>query len=421
MTPGEDAVRQLRRASGCADPIRLRGWLERIDPTTGEILARVVTAREPTGALLVPCGDRRTANCPSCAETYRRDAFQLVASGLRGGKGVPKSVASHPVVMATLTAPSFGLVHTIRDRGGGCPCGRRHSSDDEVLGTPVDPTTYRYEEQAAWNHLAPTLWKRTAQAIRRKLARELGVPRDRLSELLRVRFVMASEFQRRGVVHYHVVIRIDGPGDAGSEPPSRCTAEMFERVVRSVVSDVELPAPPVRSRECPIRWGRQAEIVGLDLSGVGRAAGYIAKYATKATEGVAGGTLIPRVRTRREVASMRLPPHARRLVEAAWRAGETRGLEGAQRWAHQFGYGGHTLTKSRDYSVTFAVLRATRAAWRAGRPTISWTSAIARGTLVFAGRGYANPAADWLARECWSNGAKRSPRNQSGERHGGST
>jgi Replication initiator protein, pSAM2 len=35
-------------------------------------------------------------------------------SGLRGGKGVPQTVAEHPLVFATFTAPSFGPVHTIR-------------------------------------------------------------------------------------------------------------------------------------------------------------------------------------------------------------------------------------------------------------------------------------------------------------------
>lgn len=408
MTSLEDAVQEVRRADGCAHPIRLRGWHERIDPTTGELLARVVTASKPGGVLVVPCRDRRSAKCPACAETYRRDAYQLVASGLRGGKGVSESVASHPAVMATLTAPSFGLVHTIRDRDGGCPCGDRHSQDEETLGTPIDPASYRYEEQAAWNHLAPTLWKRTVQAVRRRLARELGVPRDRLGELLRVRFVKASEFQRRGVVHYHVVVRLDGPGDPGSEPPARCSAAMLERVVRSVVHGVELSAPPPHGGR-PVRWGRQSEIVRLGPGGAGRAAGYIAKYATKATEGVAGGTLIPRVRTRREIASLRLPEHAKRLVDAAWRAGRASGLDGARRWAHQFGYGGHTLTKSRDYSVTFTVLRATRAAWKAGRPSISWTSAITRGTLAYAGRGYTHQDSAWLAGMQRSSNARGSP------------
>lgn len=406
MTRIEDTAREVRRAEGCADPIRLRGRHERIDPATGELLARIFTAREPGGVLLVPCGDRRSAKCPSCAETYRADAFQLVASGLRGGKGVSASVASHPAVMVTLTAPSFGRVHTIRDRDGGCSCGDSHSADDEVLGTPIHPEAYRYDEQAAWNHLAPTLWKRTVQAVRRRFARELGVPRNRLRDVAQVRFVKACEFQRRGVVHFHVVIRVDGPGDPGTEPPTRCNAAMLEGIVRSAVREIELQPAEL---DFPIRWGREIEVIPLEGGEVGRAAGYIAKYATKATEGVAGGVLIPRLRTEREIAALRVPEHAKRLLLAAWRSGRTKGLERARRWAHQFGYAGHTLTKSRDYSVTFTVLRASRAAWRAGRSLHSWTSTITRGRLVYAGRGYTRPDAASVMGLALGMSAKGSP------------
>jgi hypothetical protein len=299
-------------------------------------------------------------------------------------------------------------VHTIRDRDGGCPCAARHVPDDDVLGTPVDPVSYRYEEQATWNHLAPALWKRTVQAIRRSVAQELGVPRNRLGELVRVCFVKASEFQRRGVVHYHVVLRLDGADGPGSEPPARCTSDLLARVVASVVRDVELPVTLSQGSR-PMRWGRQTEIARLAPGEVGRAAGYIAKYATKATEAVADGALIPRVRRRREINLLQLPCHAKRLVDAAWHAGERTELEGARRWAHQFGYGGHTLTKSRDYSVTFTMLRATRAAWNAGRPTSSWTSAITRGTLVYAGRGYTKRDSAVLALVAAGASARGSP------------
>lgn len=365
----------------CSHPIRLRGWQERIDANTGELLSRVVTARESGGELLVACGDRRAARCPSCAEIYRNDAFQLVAAGVRGGKGVPETVSEHPAVMVTLTAPSFGAAHTIRDRDGGCQCGRRHLPNDEALGAPVDPDRYRYLEQATWNHLVPVLWKRTVQELRRALARELGVARHRLRDVVRVRFVKASEFQRRGVVHYHAVIRLDGPVDVGSAPPSRCDAELLELVVRCSAQTVEVSASGYR-----ICWGRQLEIVRLAHEDIGRAAGYIAKYATKATEAAADGLLLPRLRTTSDVVNLVAPPHAKRLVEAAWLVGGEKGLRGARRWAHQFGYGGHTLTKSHDYSVTFAALRGARAAWRSGRPSDASGVVITRGRLAYAGR-----------------------------------
>jgi hypothetical protein len=377
--------------SGCSHPIRLQGWHERIDATTGELLTRVITAREPGGVLLVACGDRRVANCPSCAEMYRYDAFHLIAAGLRGGKGIPESIANHPALMITVTAPSFGRVHSIRDRDRSCYCGAQHALSDEMLGAPIDPTTYRYADQAIWNHLAPVLWKRTVQAVRREMARELGVSRHRLGERAQVRFVKVSEFQRRGVVHYHAVVRVDGPHEPDLESRPPCTCALLARVVRRAVRTVDVTVPGSdawqRSRQRVV-WGREVKLVRLDQVQVDRAAGYIAKYATKATELAAQGLLIPRVRSRREIAALEAPTHAKRLVEAAWLVGGTRGLEGARRWAHQFGYGGHTLTKSHDYSVTFGALREARAAWRAGRDAEPVGPVIRRGRLAYAGRGH---------------------------------
>ncbi|MGH3042805.1 MAG: replication initiator [Gaiellaceae bacterium] len=393
----EGLGRQVRRTAGCSNPVRLRGRQDRIARETGEILETIITAREPGGVLLVACGDRRAAACPSCARAYRGDAFHLVAAGLRGGKGTSEAVAGHPAVIVTLTAPSFGRVHTIRDRDGLCACHRRHAPEDPVIGTPIDPDTYRYTDQVVWNHLAPRLWKRTAQAIRRGLARELGVPRGKLEERARVRFVKASEFQRRGVVHFHVVIRVDGPGDPASTPPAVITSRLLERIVVDAVRSTSLRVPSRPGRQAAaIRWGRQLEVARLERGTVSKAAGYIAKYATKATETATGGVLIPRVRSHRHVVELDVPDHAKRLVESAWHLGAIDGLEGACRWAHQFGYGGHTLTKSPDYSVTFGVLREARSAWRDGQESTSMP-VEKLGRLTFAGRGYTDPGETLLA------------------------
>ena len=101
-------------AGGCVRPIRLRGTVRDIDASTGEILRDLDTADLPDKAIYVPCGDRRASVCPPCAETYRADTYQLIRAGLAGGKGMPESVAIHPCVFATFTAPSFGPVHTPR-------------------------------------------------------------------------------------------------------------------------------------------------------------------------------------------------------------------------------------------------------------------------------------------------------------------
>ena len=52
-----------------------------------------------------------------------------MAAGLRGGKGIPDSVESHPEVFATFTAPSFGAVHVRRvKRCKTLPCRPRDKS-----------------------------------------------------------------------------------------------------------------------------------------------------------------------------------------------------------------------------------------------------------------------------------------------------
>ena len=182
------ALDRLLPATGPA-----RGRVDSVDPTTGEVVRSYSTDDEPDGTLLKCCGNRREAVCPSCARTYRGDAFQLVATGMRGGKGVPETVAEHPLVFLTLTAPSFGPVHSrrvvdgkarrCRPRRDGetCPhgvpiaCGEVHDEDDPRLGEPICPECFDYEHAVLWNALAPELWRRTAIQLPRELARLRGV------------------------------------------------------------------------------------------------------------------------------------------------------------------------------------------------------------------------------------------------------
>ncbi|WP_371782845.1 replication initiator [Streptosporangium subroseum] len=105
---------QIRATGGCRQPIHLRGHIDHIDRATGELLHRYSTRTEPDRILRLPCKTRRASRCPTCAEVYRADTYQLIRAGLAGGKGVPTSVTGHPCLFATLTAPSFGAVHTRR-------------------------------------------------------------------------------------------------------------------------------------------------------------------------------------------------------------------------------------------------------------------------------------------------------------------
>src|SRR5215208_6132827 len=243
--------RQVRSAGYCRHPVRLRGQVDGIDRSTGEVRTIFSTATEPDETLLKCCGNRREAVCPSCAEVYRGDAFQLVAAGLRGGKGVPESAADHPIVFATLTAPSFGPVHSRRVDSGArarrcrprrnaphCPhgvrlsCAEIHTDDDPRLGAPICPDCFEYEHAVLWNALAPELWRRTAIQIPRELARLTGATHKRLRERVRVSYVKVAEYQARGALHFHVVVRLDAaqPKDRAEliqPPPADVTAELL--------------------------------------------------------------------------------------------------------------------------------------------------------------------------------------------------
>ena len=110
-------MEQVAQTGYCAHPVRLRGTVEHADTSTGEVRAVYSTDREPDATLLKACGNRRASVCPSCSATYQADQFQLLAAGLRGGKGIPETVAGHPRLFVTFTAPSFGPVHSRRAQG----------------------------------------------------------------------------------------------------------------------------------------------------------------------------------------------------------------------------------------------------------------------------------------------------------------
>ena len=80
----QSMLAEVNSAGNCVHPIRLAG--ETINLATGEVRR---------ANLLVPCKDRRVAVCPPCSYLYKADAYIIVASGLRGGKGVAESVVDH--------------------------------------------------------------------------------------------------------------------------------------------------------------------------------------------------------------------------------------------------------------------------------------------------------------------------------------
>ena len=75
------------------------------------------------------------------------------------------------------------------------------------------------------------------------------------------------------------------------------------------------------------------------------------------------------------------------MITTAWQLGGTRPASRCRAWAHMLGYGGHFLTKSRRYSVTFGQLRNARTDHRrAARPPGSdrdaWGRALDETTVL---------------------------------------
>jgi hypothetical protein len=180
---------QVHRAGCCARPIRLQGTVWANDGSV-----RYTTRDEPDGQLLKRCGSRRRTDCPSCSWLYAGDTWQMINAGLCGGrKGVPDTVAAHPMALITLTAPGFGPVHSAngsrcrprRDRPL-CPHGRplscmaEHAKSDACAGEPLCGDCYDYEGAVLFNFRAGELRNRFCQGFRRALAAQLGVPTRRL-------------------------------------------------------------------------------------------------------------------------------------------------------------------------------------------------------------------------------------------------
>ena len=357
-------------AAACTRPIRLRGQVKHIDPATGELLRTVTTDTMPDQVMYKPCGNRRATTCPGCAETYRRDAYHLIRAGLTGGKGItppspptrPSSPPSPPPPSAPST-PARSASTPVTDRSRctcrpqpcharrdvqTCPHGRplacfaRHHRDDTRLGQPLCPDCYDYPAHVVWNNQAGELWRRTKQAIERylgQLARRRGVPpirvpcgngKYRLVDPVRVAHGKAAEYQARGAVHFHVLLRLDGydPADPDTilAPPPAITAADLQDAIRHAAAAISYRTTPHPAQPSGwlIGWGDELDVRVITMRGTGTitdlaVASYLAKYSTKGTEttGHASARLTP------DTIDLYANPagtHPERLIAACWRA-----------------------------------------------------------------------------------------------------
>jgi len=284
--------------------------------------------------------------------------------------------------------------------GRGRACDRTHPDDDPELGEPVCPDCYDYLAAVAFNWRAPELWRRFTIALRRRLAAQLGMSEAAMRRRMRVSYAKVAEFQRRGVVHFHGIIRIDGAGDGYPPLTVTVTDEAFTAAVRAAAGDAMVAAKLSERTATRLGFGDQLDIRPLRPGAVeqvddlpqdtkvgdaegpvtsGMVAAYIAKYATKAAEDFG---LDSTVRTAAIAERAGLRPHVAAMVLAAEQLSQLPEYAGLLRWVHMLGFRGHFTTKSRRFSVTLGSLRQARRDFRAAHsdnhePTATDPAAIA--------------------------------------------
>jgi hypothetical protein len=258
----------------------------------------------------------------------------------------------------------------------------------------------------------------------RALAQLAGVTEGQLRRLVRISFAKVAEYQRRGAVHFHAVIRLDAASDCGcsacvAPPPAGFTAELLEAAVHKAAEAVAVPCPALGEDQdvtLVARWGEQLDVRHITEAGdhdrelsAEQVAGYVAKYATKATEAL-GVTLDRRI-GEADLDDLDLPAHVAALVRACFELGARPSLAGLRlrKWAHMLGFGGHFSSKSRRYSTTLGALRRARVAYAIRRrrgdtlPLNAWErpeddqAVVVVASWQYLGRGYQSTGEAWLA------------------------
>ena len=125
------------------------------------------------------------------------------------------------------------------------------------------------------------------------------------------------------MVHFHAIIRLDGPTGPGTAPPAWATLGLLTAAIAQAAEAVHLDTPaapglPART----LAWGREHDTRPITTIGEltdTRVAAYVAKYATKAAE--CTGTLDHRIAPTDQLAELPVSDHARRLIAECLRLG----------------------------------------------------------------------------------------------------
>ena len=388
-----NAFQEVLGAGQCCHPIRLRG--ETRNRSTGEI---------SSSQIKIACKDRREKVCASCSQRYGTDAWIIAVTGIGGGKEVPESVSSHPRIFVTVTAPSFGRVHSEGEdvcspartgllkcsHGGTVTCLLIHEPNDQLIGKPLCEMCFDSDGVVNWNVYSSKLWSKTVQYARRFLAREVGVSQRKQAQLIQVHYFKVAEVQRRGLIHFHAIVRLDDLRFQSGELEGSDLANAWRKAIKATTFST--PAGE-------IVWGRIYDIREIDqsLSSTRRTASYLAKYVTKTTgESI---ELARRFRSEQDIRNLVKDKHYQELALATWRLGADLRYQdlNLDRYANTMGYRGHIITKSRGYSTSFSKLRQSRIDYVRSQVRSEVSSDVTETTYLFDGRGYDHANSEQIA------------------------
>lgn len=211
------------RAHGCRSPHVVHAW---------------------GGIIFVPCKSRFAARCLNCSRVYADDYKAIARSG--GPFERPDTAPECYYYFVTMTAPSFGEVHrvpkhveekSISRETLRCKCGEIHAATDTHLaGIPIEMHKYHWVAAARWNRDSGTLfnsWKANIRSIFPGMS-----------------YFGVREWQQRGSLHYHLIVRIPLAEIAGRSP--RKIRNLIRRKIRAT------SATGLEGNK--VQWGKQCDV-----------------------------------------------------------------------------------------------------------------------------------------------------------------
>lgn len=213
------------------------------------------------------CWNKSPDICPGCSNIHRLHTKLIIWSGINENSAQEESSevivsGNYEYYFLTLTAPSFGKVHRVDKTSSNptpCTCEKKwHVSTETCGSTPIDISHYQYGRQVRWNFHSNDLWTRTQQKLRRRYKNKIDTAYIR-------------EPQKRGTVHYHVIIRVP--------------KEFDQAQVMKELKQLRKQVLKVGKHE--YTWGSQTDVqhVKTDSESIGKTIAYVSKlvgYTTKA-------------------------------------------------------------------------------------------------------------------------------------------